>query len=224
MELNNWAVLFRLILSAVLSGIVGFEREFHGRAAGFRTHILLCLGSALVMLTSIHIFDVYVSKVPCDPARIAAGVVTGIGFLGAGAIIQTRASIRGLTTAASLWVVAGIGLAVGSGLYFGAILATFLTVVALFFFSRLEHAMIRRDWYKTIAVETGAGADQLRSIREVLAEHDADITDFGTEKTGEAGMMVLKLGVKLKTGRNDEELVRDISGLEGVKSVKWVDE
>jgi len=80
--LSFWIITFRLFLSAFLSGAIGFEREFHGRAAGFRTHILLCVGSTLVMLTSIHIFDIYISKVPIDPARIAAGVITGIGFLG----------------------------------------------------------------------------------------------------------------------------------------------
>jgi putative Mg2+ transporter-C (MgtC) family protein len=220
MMLNDWIVLLRLVLAAALSGVIGFEREFHGRAAGFRTHILLCMGSSLVMLTSIHIFDVYVAKVPCDPARIAAGVVTGIGFLGAGAIIQTRASVRGLTTAASLWVVAGIGLAVGSGLYFGAILTTALTVIALFFFARLEHVMIRHDWYKTIVVEMTDGALQLKAIRGVLSEHGAAITDFETDKA-ESGHMVVKLGLKLATTHHDEDLVRDISGLDGVKSVKW---
>ncbi|MBI5124251.1 MAG: MgtC/SapB family protein [Candidatus Omnitrophica bacterium] len=140
--LNEWVIIFRLILAAVLSGIVGFEREFHGRAAGLRTHILLCVGTTLIMLTSIHIFDVYSGRTPIDPARLAAGVVTGIGFLGAGAIMRYRASVRGLTTAASLWVVTGVGLAVGSGLYSGAIITTVLAVIALTFFGRLEHAVL----------------------------------------------------------------------------------
>src|SRR3989338_2911281 len=100
--LNEWVIIFRLVLAAVLSGIVGFEREFHGRAAGFRTHILLCVGTTLIMLTSMHIFDVYSGRTAVDPARLAAGVVTGIGFLGAGTIMQYKASVRGLTTAASL--------------------------------------------------------------------------------------------------------------------------
>jgi putative Mg2+ transporter-C (MgtC) family protein len=221
MILNDWVVILRLLLAAILSGAVGFEREFHGRAAGFRTHILLCLGSTLVMLTSIHIFDVYIARVACDPARIAAGVVTGVGFLGAGAIMQTKASVKGLTTAASLWVVAGIGLAVGSGLYFGAIFTTILTLVALYFFSRLEHVMIRRDWFKTIVVETKDGAEQLKAVREVLADHGASITDFDAHKDPDTGNMVIRLGLKLATARHDDYVVRDISGLEGVKRVKW---
>jgi putative Mg2+ transporter-C (MgtC) family protein len=219
--LNDWVVLFRLVLAAVLSGVVGFEREFHGRAAGFRTHILLCLGSTLVMLTSIHIFDVYIARVPCDPARIAAGVVTGVGFLGAGAIMQTKASVKGLTTAASLWVVAGIGLAVGSGLYLGAIFTTILTFIALFFFSRLEHAMIRHDWYKTVIVETVEGSEQIKAVREILAEHSVGITDFEVDKSSQGGHIILRLGLKLNSRRHDEDVLRDISGLAGVKSVKW---
>lgn len=140
--LSWWNILFRLVLAAVLSGIVGFEREFHGRAAGLRTHILLCVGSTLIMLTSMHIFDVYAGRVAPDPARLAAGVVTGIGFLGAGTIMRYKASVRGLTTAASLWVVTGIGLAVGTGFYFGAIVTMVIAVVALMLFGRLEHAVI----------------------------------------------------------------------------------
>jgi putative Mg2+ transporter-C (MgtC) family protein len=115
----------------VLSGFIGFERQFHRRTAGLRTHILVSLGSCLIMLTSLYIFDIYKAQVPLDPARIAAGVITGIGFLGAGAIMRDRETIRGLTTAASLWVVAGIGLAVGCGFYLAAIFTTALALAAL---------------------------------------------------------------------------------------------
>lgn len=219
--LNEWVIIFRLVLAAVLSGIVGFEREFHGRAAGFRTHILLCVGTTLIMLTSVHIFDAYSGRTPIDPARLAAGVVTGIGFLGAGTIMRYKASVRGLTTAASLWVVTGIGLAVGSGLYFGGIITTFLAVIALMFFGRLEHAMIRKDWYKTIVIETKEGLEQLKAVREILAEYAIEITDFEVERSRDGAHMVLKIGLKLSTARHNEQLIQDISRLEGVKGVKW---
>jgi putative Mg2+ transporter-C (MgtC) family protein len=219
--LNNWLVIFRLVLAALLSGIIGFEREFHGRAAGFRTHILLCVGSALVMLTSMHIFDIYYNKVPCDPARIAAGVITGIGFLGAGAIMQSGASVRGLTTAASLWVVAGIGLAVGSGMYLAAAVTTLLAIVTLMLFSRLEHTMIRKDWYKTIIIETIDGADQLKRIRNLLSEYNVEITDFEVDKAEGASDMILKLCIRLRTTRYGNQMVADLSRLQGVKNVKW---
>ena len=219
--LNDWTILFRLVLAAVLSGVIGFEREFHGRAAGFRTHILLCLGSTLTMLTSMHIFDIYYAKVPVDPARIAAGVVTGIGFLGAGAIVHFKSSIRGLTTAASLWVVAGIGLAVGSGLYFGAVVTTLLTIVALMIFSRLEHAMIRKDWYRTLVIETKDGVEQLKAIREILADYRTDITDFEVERARDGANMVLKLGLKFYESRHAGPIIEHVGRLDGVKHVMW---
>ncbi|OGW82828.1 MAG: hypothetical protein A2987_01945 [Omnitrophica bacterium RIFCSPLOWO2_01_FULL_45_10] len=219
--LNEWVILFRLILASVLSGIVGFEREFHGRAAGFRTHILLCVGSTLVMLTSMHIFDLYISRAAVDPARIAAGVLTGIGFLGAGTIMRSKASVRGLTTAASLWVVAGIGLAVGSGLYFGAIATTILTIIALMIFSRVERAMIRKDWYRTVLVETKEGFNELKAIRAVLADYRTEITDFEVERPPDGVNMLLKIGLKFYESKYGEQMLHDLSRLQGVKNAKW---
>jgi len=219
--LSEWIIVFRLVLAAILSGVVGFEREFHGRAAGFRTHILLCVGSTLIMLTSIHIFDIYAGKAPVDPARLAAGVVTGIGFMGAGTIMRYKASVRGLTTATSLWVVAGVGLAVGSGLYFGAFTTTVIAIVALFIFSKMEHSMIRKNWYKTILVEAREGASQLKGIRAVLAEYEVQVNDFEVERSHDGADMMLKIGVKLSTSRFDEDILQEISRLDGVKNVKW---
>lgn len=136
--LTDSQIIIRLTLSLVLSGLIGLERQMHRRHAGLRTHILVCLGSCLIMLTSLYVFDIYRGVAGLDPSRIAAGVITGIGFLGAGTIIRDREGIRGLTTAASLWVVAGVGLAVGCGFYNAAIYATVLTLVALFFMRYIE--------------------------------------------------------------------------------------
>ncbi len=137
-------IIKRLVIAAILSGLIGLERETHGRGAGFRTHILVCLGSTLIMLTSIHIFEIYKGVASVDPSRIAAQVVSGIGFLGAGTILRFRASVRGLTTAASLWAVAGIGLAVGNGFYVGAYATTALILITLFFLSKVE-SIIRKS-------------------------------------------------------------------------------
>lgn len=136
--LNIFIVIFRILLSAFLGGLIGLERELHRRGAGLRTHILVSVGSTLVMLTSLHVFDMYRDKVPLDPARIAAGVITGIGFLGAGAIIRMGEGVKGLTTAASLWVTAAIGLAIGCGFYFASIFTTIAVFFALFFLRKLE--------------------------------------------------------------------------------------
>ena len=141
--LTDRVVIIRLILALLLGGLVGLEREAHGRAAGFRTHILVCLGSTLIMLTSLYIFECYKTQVALDPSRIAAGVVTGVGFLGAGTIMRYGASVVGLTTAASLWVVAGIGLALGAGFYIAAYTTALLSLICLFIFNRLEHGWLK---------------------------------------------------------------------------------
>jgi len=137
-------IMLRLALSVVLSGLIGFERQIHRRTAGLRTHILVSLGSCLIMLTSLYIFDIYKNQVPLDPARIAAGIITGIGFLGAGTIIREREGVKGLTTAASLWVVAGIGMAVGSGFYSAAVFTTILALVVLLFLRYAEGLIFER--------------------------------------------------------------------------------
>lgn len=138
-------IIVRLLLATILGGFIGLERQFHRRSAGWRTHILVCLGSCLIMLTSLYIFDIYKSQVALDPARIAAGVVTGIGFLGAGAIIRDREGVKGLTTAASVWLVAGIGLAVGCGFYTAGLFSTVIAVVVLLFFGHIEKAVFSKD-------------------------------------------------------------------------------
>lgn len=142
--LNEAQIIIRLVLSVFLGGLIGFERQIHRRTAGFRTHILVSLGSCLIMLTSLYVFDIYSSKVDLDPTRIAAGVITGIGFLGAGAIIRDSQGIIGLTTAASLWVVAGIGLAIGCGFYSAGLFTTALALISLFFLRRVEEKVINK--------------------------------------------------------------------------------
>jgi len=140
---SPFAVIVRLILAIILGGLIGFEREISRRSAGLRTHILVSLGSCLIMLTSLYVFDIYKESVPLDPARIAAGVITGIGFLGAGAIIRSGEDIKGLTTAATLWLVAGIGLGVGCGFYLASLITAILAIIVLFFLRYLEKAIAK---------------------------------------------------------------------------------
>jgi len=131
-------VVLRLFLAAVLGGVIGFERQKHNkRIAGLRTHILVTVGSSLIMLVSIYIFEAYAGKAPVDPARIAAGVVTGIGFLGAGTIIRSGENVQGLTTAASLWTVSGIGLAVGCGFYIAGCTASIIALATLYLLRKI---------------------------------------------------------------------------------------
>ncbi len=218
---NQLEMVLRLIFAAVLAGLIGYEREIHGRLAGFRTHILVCVGSTLIMLTSMSIFDLYRGVATPDPGRIAAQVVSGIGFLGAGTIIRFKASVRGLTTAASLWTVAGIGLAVGSGLYVPATVTTIIVLLTLFFLNIFEKSLIRKDWYKVMEIETKAGTSQLEEIRSVLSDYDAEIKDFDVKKSSSADHMMLKISVKLVTNEHDGEIISKMRQLDGVKRVNW---
>ena len=143
--LSDKQIILRLLLALVLSGLVGFERQIHRRTAGLRTHILVSLGSCLIMLTSLYVFDIYKNIASLDPSRIAAGVITGIGFLGAGAIMREREGVKGLTTAASLWIVAAIGLATGCGFYSAAVFSTILTLVVLLFLRYIEAVMMYKE-------------------------------------------------------------------------------
>lgn len=135
---ESFTTIIRLVIAFILGGVIGLEREQKGRSAGLRTHILVSLGSALIMLTSIYMFDAYRGQANVDPSRIAAGVVTGIGFLGAGTIIRNPAGIYGLTTAASVWISSAIGLACGCGFLLAATTTTLLSFLTLSFLKRFE--------------------------------------------------------------------------------------
>lgn len=147
---NPWIIddshiILRLLLSMLLGGFIGFERERSNHAAGLRTHIMVSLGSTLIMLLSIYGFVDFIKEanVRVDPARLAAAVITGVGFLGAGTILFTGKAITGLTTAASIWVVAAIGLGVGAGFYFPSIAATVLVFLNLRVFNKVEMLYMR---------------------------------------------------------------------------------
>lgn len=133
----------KLLLAAALGGLVGLERETRAKPAGFRTNILICLGSALMMIVSIYVAAKFAPGYG-DPGRIAAQVITGIGFIGAGVIWQAHWSVKGLTSAATIWALAGVGLAVGAGFYSEALLATVLILITLFFLEKFEPRLARQ--------------------------------------------------------------------------------
>lgn len=175
-------IITRLVTAAALGGIVGLERERLEWVAGLRTHMLVCLGSALIMIVSAFGFaDVLgTPNVMLDPSRVAAQVVSGIGFLGAGTILFLRQEvIRGLTTAASLWTVAAVGLAVGSGLYLAAVCTTMLIVIILAVVKPLERRLFRRDHVKRMIVlidRQQVSLLQVQTVLELSGVHVAQIT------------------------------------------------
>jgi len=218
--MSDLVIVQRLLLIAALAGLVGYERERHGRAAGLRTHILVGVGSCLIMLTALYLMEVLAGQIALDPTRLAAQVVSGIGFLGAGTILRFRASVRGLTTAASLWAVAGIGLAAGSGFVFGAVTATVVVLLALWGLSRLER-YIRKDWFKVLVVETRASGEDLAHLRHVLSEHEVEIRDFEIKRSDQPPLSVVELDVKLLSPRDEDGILSDVLKLEGTRRAHW---
>ena len=214
-------IIARLVMAVMLGGAVGFEREKQGRAAGLRTHILVCLGSTLIMLTSMHVFEIYKGIADVDPSRIAAQVVTGVGFLGAGTILRFGTSVRGLTTAASLWVVAGIGLAIGSGLLAAAVSTTVLVIMTLFILSKIQRSWVRKDWYRTIAIRTKGGGGQLKNIRDVLSRYNVEIRNFEVEEEEGKSSILLHMDLKLLTNKADDKIIFDVMELDGVEKAGW---
>lgn len=215
--MTDLVVFQRLLLITVIAGIIGYERERHGRAAGFRTHILVGIGSCVIMLTGLYMMQTLPSV---DPTRMAAQVISGIGFLGAGTILRFRASVRGLTTAASLWAVGGIGLAVGAGFFHGAVITGLIVMLVLFGFSRLERAM-RRDWYQILVVETADTVGALPRIRRLLAEYDIEIRDVDVKPGSQPATMRLEFQVKMLPDQPREDIVQQLAQAEPSVKAYW---
>lgn len=175
-------MLLRLFFAAVLGGLIGIERERQGRPAGLRTHILVAVGSALLMLVSIEIANGY-SKGTADPGRIAAQVVSGIGFLGAGTILREGANVRGLTTAASLWVAAALGLASGAGMYLAALITTVIVLMALILLSRVEKGFLDTKQHKRVRLTVVDRPGQLGKITTLLGKYKINIVNLEMESS-----------------------------------------
>ncbi len=183
----------QLALATALGGLVGLEREVTHHAAGFRTHILVCVGSTLVMMTGAFVFEQYVGRASVDPTRLGAQVVSGIGFLGAGAILREGINVRGLTTAASLWMVGCIGLAVGAGYYMAAVAATlftFLTLTAL----RTLSEKIERRYGRVVVFELRLGnePDALGELTRLLSSHAVSIQQIAFHE-GDSQSLTIRL-------------------------------
>lgn len=214
--------VIRLLLGAVLGGAIGFERQTHGRPAGFRTQMLVSVASVLLMIVSEHYYHLTLidpSYVRIDPARIAAGAITGVGFLGAGVIIKHGANVQGLTTAACIWAVAAIGLAVGGGLYLAAIVATAITISSLILLRMVEARMSRLAFKSlTVVAGDGLGEDEILSI---LKDHNASVKNVDYEVDVESGEVTYGLMVAFRKSSAVKGIVDVLASLESVKRVKF---
>jgi putative Mg2+ transporter-C (MgtC) family protein len=218
----------RLAVTVVLCGLIGFEREIRDQSAGFRTHILLGLGAALFTLVSAYGFPSFTEVameaegrggIVLDPTRIAAQIVTGIGFLGAGAIIRQGFDVRGLTTAASLWTVAAIGMASGAGYLFGAALTTAIVLLALYLLRMFRGRVIERfrvEFGEMSVVFEDPGGDISEVVR-IIESYEINIRAMDAELTGDEAKYNIQF--RIPPGRGVQEIMREIAALPNAKRV-----
>jgi putative Mg2+ transporter-C (MgtC) family protein len=183
-------IVVHLSVATLAGALIGYERSYQGRPAGFRTHTLVCIASALLMVLTVYQgmwFNVSSDIVRIDPTRMAQGIMTGIGFLGAGVIVKEGASVRGLTTAASIWITAAIGILAGVGFYFPVVVATLLTLGALSMFRWIENRMPAISYMQhTVRFPLNRGIPEME-YRDFVAEHGLKAADFSYRVSVESG-------------------------------------
>ena len=219
-EITATTAAVRLAISFLLGAIIGIERQFRRRDAGMRTFTLICMGSAAAMLISIWIPQSYPNFLNGDPGRIAAQVLTGIGFLGAGAIIQSHGSIHGLTTAACIWVMAVVGLAVGAGMFMAAAITTALTLFVLITLERLERRMFLDGVNKILTINCSTSTPNLNEIRDILASKGIFIVSLSYEHNYDNDTSVITYKVNVKSKSSYGQLFTEIRNLGYVTQIR----
>jgi putative Mg2+ transporter-C (MgtC) family protein len=214
--------LIRLVLAALLGGAIGLEREIHGRPAGIRTYLILSLGTALLMVLSEYLLVAYHDKFPGlaqgDPGRIAGQAITGIGFLGAGVIIRYKDTIRGLTTAACVWLVCSVGLAVGAGFYLVGVVVTLMAIFALIGLKAGERRM-KKDWFEALEVVSADLPGQVSRMQELIVKHGFEVISYGLKRNAEMKELEATFQLKVRAIQPQREILQDLLEVEGVRAV-----
>jgi len=218
-EVNTVGSIYKLILSMLLGAVVGYERRRKGQTAGVRTFSLISMGATLAMLLSIYVPQEYMGLKNGDPGRIAAQVITGIGFLGAGAIIQMKGSVRGLTTAAGIWMMAIIGMAVGLGMYLLSIFASALILFILVQLERIEKRVSRGAESRIIRISLGTILHDIAEYRKVLKRHNIHLSNFYVDYDFDANETHLNLIVLVKESTNYIDLFSQFARLHPTKAI-----
>jgi putative Mg2+ transporter-C (MgtC) family protein len=219
--ISPYEIILKLLLGTILGGIIGFERQTHGRPAGFRTQLLVCVACVLIMIIS-ESYYIQNSMRPeyarIDPTRIAAGAMTGVGFLGAGVILKTGVSIQGLTTAACIWIVSAIGLAIGAGQYLAGITGFVITFISLWFL-RLMEIKIPTMAYKYVTVVTDSSGDE-NSIASIFQERGFKINkmDYDIEIRDNEKKYIFTVSSKDETSM--KEVIDAVTNLKFAKKLE----
>jgi len=229
-QIGYFEIALRLFLAFLLGGIVGFERETHNRPAGFRTHILVCVGSALIMLVSAYGFSGsgVITAQAVDPSRIAAQVVTGVGFLGAGTIFRHGSTVTGLTTAATLWLVSGVGLAVGIGYYAGASIATVMAIISLALLRGLDRHFDKKKRLHRLWVKGLYQPGLIGRIGAITGELGIfmvkiDLGDVSYMEEYKRDIVTIEFLLRIPSKADTTDLLRSIAALHGVIEAGWWD-
>jgi putative Mg2+ transporter-C (MgtC) family protein len=208
MSVEDYEILARLMAALVAGAFIGYERSYHGRPAGFRTHALVCTASSLLMLVTVyesHWMSAVAGRVQIDPTRMAQGIMTGIGFLGAGVIIKEGFSVRGLTTAASIWITAAIGILAGIGFYFPLVVSVVMTLGVLSLFRWIEARMPSQAYYHFDVRLARSVPMTERQVRELVESHGFSIANFTYRIEGEGRIrrhsMVIRSADRSGAGR-----------------------
>lgn len=218
-------ILLKLVLAAVAGGLVGLEREKHGRPAGLRTNMLVSIGACAITIVSEAFYLKYgmhdvQSAVRLDPSRVAAQIVVGIGFLGAGVILKEGISVRGLTTAAGLWVVAGLGMAFGMGFFSLGVITTVLVLISLVFLKKLD-PMIHKDRFLVLSVTAQKRMELYDEIQEIVERQKLVLSDLSSQVDVVHDEIYFQMTITQQKGRVGRELTEAILQLDGVKKVHY---
>lgn len=227
MELDYTLIASRLLLAFLAGGVIGIERALHGREAGFRTHALVCISSSLLMLLVTYQWELvptqFLDTVRADPSRLAQGIMTGIGFLGAGVIIKEGLTVRGLTTAASIWMTASIGIVVGMGLYFPAFLATGMTVVTLSLFRWIERRLPVQIYAKfTVRFIRSKHSLDEAALRKLISSHNIRSFEASYTLDNEGKNFQYEMTIRSKNQSNFRQLAQSLVDMEDVHEFKII--
>ncbi|HAN20795.1 MAG: hypothetical protein A2Y15_03475 [Clostridiales bacterium GWF2_36_10] len=212
-EFNEITMLIRLLLAFLFGGLIGMERGKRGRAAGMRTHILVCLGSAMTVMTGL--FAVEMLKINSDPLRIGAQVISGIGFLGVGTILVTgRTHVKGLTTAAGLWTTAAIGLATGIGFYEAAILCTVISVLTIVFLNKFENAVVGKNRNIELYIEIN-DVDKVNEVVDEICNPKYKITkiDITPARSGIINCLGIEAMIQITKKMDKKQVIKEIAAI-----------
>lgn len=219
LDVNAVNASFRLLLALLLGAAVGAERKHKGQVAGIRTFALISMGACLAMLLSIYVPQEYMGLKNGDPGRIAAQVITGIGFLGGGAMIQQRGSVRGLTTAAGIWIAAIIGMAVGVGMYLASVVCTFLIFMVIVGFNHFEHRIHIGQEMKVISIRCKGIIKDIDIYRTLLVQQRLKLSSYYIEQNYENDYTELNFVVLIPTRSDIIEIVNRISEVRPTLSI-----